>query len=140
MLSEAAYNKFFRFSAWYDLIVTWPFATAFTLAFMWGSVFGPLNDTLGFAPLPELDVHAVLFGNFFGSVVVIWSLARLYIGDPRMGVFDGIGRVLFSIAMINALMSGISPIVWGFLVPEVLFALISLFGAPKSLLRPGVNA
>ncbi|MGH1445179.1 MAG: hypothetical protein ACRBBO_03945 [Cognatishimia sp.] len=116
--------------------MTWPFATAFTLAFMWGSVFGPLNDTLGFAPLPELDVHAVLFGNFFGSVVVIWSLARLYIGDPRMGVFDGIGRVLFSIAMINALMSGISPIVWGFLVPEVLFALISLFGAPKSLLRP----
>ncbi|WP_368184735.1 hypothetical protein [Aestuariibius sp. HNIBRBA575] len=113
--------------------MTWPFALPVTLALFWTSGLAPLNGALGFAQLPSLEPHTVLFGNFFGSVVVIWAVVRLWSNDTRLGVFDGIGRVMFSIAMINALMSGITPLIWLFLVPEALFGVAQLLAlVPRS--------
>lgn len=135
MLSTTAYHRLFRISAWYDLLISWPFAMAFTLTLLWDKVMIPFNASLGFAPLAALDVHAVLFGNFFGSVVVIWALVRLILNNPILGVYDGFGRLLFSIAMVNALAAGISPIVWGFLVPEFALCLAQLLGSPALFAR-----
>ncbi|SMX26626.1 hypothetical protein TRP8649_00711 [Pelagimonas phthalicica] len=128
MYSKPTLNRICRLSAWYDLIITWPFALPITLGILWQYGFMPLNAVLGFAALPALDVHAVLFGNFFGSVVVIWALVRLYLNDSRLALFDGLGRVLFSVAMVNALMAGISPIIWAFLIPELAWAIAQLIG------------
>ncbi len=128
MLTPSTFHRIYRISAWYDLLVSWPFALPLTLGLIWGSVITPLNASLGFAPVPDLDVHAMLFGNFFGAVVVIWATARLSLDDVRLAVFDGVGRLLFSFAMITALANGISPIIWGFLVPEFAFAVLQLMG------------
>lgn len=135
MLSEQVYKKIIRISAWYDLIVTWPFATPISFAFIWGIVLANLNNFMGFEELPDLDVHAVLFANFFGSVVILWSVVRLVMNDPRLGVFDGIGRVLFSFWMLNAFISGATPLIWLFLIPEIIFGILQLFMAPRQYLR-----
>ena len=130
MLSETTYLKVYRFSAWYDLHVTWPLAFAPTCLIFWNYILAPLADLLGLAALPDLDVHAVLFANFCGSVVIVWSLARLYLNDPRLGLFDGAARLLFSLAMITALMSGATPLLWGFLIPEIALGIVQILGKP----------
>jgi len=135
MFSTSANKRIYRISAWYDLFVTWPFAIPITLSIFWGSVLMPFNTILGLQPLPILDSHAVLFGNFFGSLVVVWALVRLYLDDLRLAIFDGGARVLFSVAMINALMSGVTPLVWGFLIPELAFAVVQLLGASNLFWR-----
>ncbi len=126
MYSPHTANRIFRVSAWYDLCVTWPFALPITLGLFWGGILIPLHGALGLPALPTLDPHAVLFANFFGSVVVIWAIVRLYLNDIRLALFDGAGRVLFSIAMINALLAGLTPLIWAFLVPEIIFAVLQL--------------
>lgn len=126
MLSQTAYHRFYRFSAWYDLVVTWPFAMPFTLALYWGPVLGGATEALGMPPLPALDAHAVLFANFFGTVVLIWSVVRLQLNDPALALYDGIGRAAFSFWMINALMHGATPLIWAFVVPEIIFAILQL--------------
>lgn len=132
MLTKTAYHRFYRFSAWYDLLVTWPFAMPFTLALYWGPLMGGLTDILGLSPLPALDPHAVLFANFFGTVVLIWSVVRLRLNDPALALYDGIGRAAFSLWMINALMHGATPLLWAFLVPEIIFAILQLV-PPRSI-------
>lgn len=133
MLCQTGYRKLYRASAWYDLIVTWPFATPLTLGFTWAQMLSPLNLALGFPALPELNVYAVLFGNFFGSLVVVWSIARLVVDDLRLAVFDGVGRVFFSLWMIYALWLGASPIIWVFLIPELAWGAAQLVNAKAAM-------
>ncbi|WP_295806280.1 hypothetical protein [uncultured Nitratireductor sp.] len=94
-----------------------------------------LHRELGFGELPVLGVYAVLFANFFGTVVVIWSIVRLVSDDPRLGIHDGIARLAFSTWMIVALFSGATPLIWFFLVPEITFGVLQLTGLTKSLNR-----
>jgi hypothetical protein len=98
------------------------------MAIFWGSVMSPLNASLNFGPLPELETHTMLFANFFGTVVILWSLVRLVWNDTRLAIYDGVGRVFFSAWMIVALLSGITPLVWLFLIPEILFAVLQIAG------------
>lgn len=118
MLSEATYNRIYRASAWYDLVITWPYATPLTFGIMW-QMLGNLHDGLGLAALPVLTVYGILFGNFLGSVVIVWSIVRLWLDDARLGRFDAAARWLFSAWMIVALMNGASPILWVFLMVEI---------------------
>lgn len=89
----------------------------------------PLHLSLGLQPLDDLSPYGTLFGNFFGSVVTIWAIVRLYSGDVRLALFDGMGRGLFCIAMLNALAMGASPLLWTFFVPELAFCVLQLVGA-----------
>ena len=88
----------------------------------------PLHTALGLEPLEPLSPHGVLFANFFGSVVIVWAVARLYLSDVRLALFDGVGRALFCIAMLNALMSGASPLIWAFFGPELVFCVLQIAG------------
>ncbi|MDC0738576.1 hypothetical protein N6L24_09810 [Cognatishimia sp. SS12] len=123
MLSQRQFHRIYRLSAWYDLIVTWPFATPITLALFWSSM-GTAHDALGLAPLPALDTYAVLFANFFGTVVLIWSVLRLRLNDVRLARYDAVGRWSFSAWQLYALSQGASPILWGFLIAEVIWAIL----------------
>ncbi|MEP4197517.1 MAG: hypothetical protein ABJL99_17990 [Aliishimia sp.] len=89
----------------------------------------PLHEVLGLEPLVPLGPYATLFGNFFGSVVTIWAVVRIKLADVRLALFDGIGRGLFCIAMLNAMMMGASPLLWAFFVPELAFCVLQLAGA-----------
>lgn len=104
-------------SAGYDLAVTWPLMTPLTLGWLY-ALIGTLHGSLGLpAPMP-LDVHGTMFANFAGSVVVIWSLARLVVRDQRLTRFDAGARWLFSAWMLTALLNGASPVLWVMLVIE----------------------
>jgi hypothetical protein len=113
-----------RASAWYDLLVTWPFATPAT--FVW--LYGNLAALAGAYSLPgtlhPLDATHILFANLLGSVVVVWSLARLLSPSIRLGRLDGVARFLFAIWQINAHLSGASAILLAFTAFEVLFGML----------------
>jgi hypothetical protein len=131
-------RKVFRLSAWYDLAVSAPFALPVTLTLVWDFALTPANAAMGFPALSALTAHGFLFANFFGSVVTIWAVVRLYLDDIRLAAFDGVGRLLFSIAMVNALLSGASPLIWGVLVIELVFAFLQLTGFVKTYVNKPV--
>ncbi len=60
-------RKVFRLSAWYDLVVSAPFAIPLTLTLVWEAVLIPANASLGFPTVSTLGPHGFLFANFFGS-------------------------------------------------------------------------
>ena len=123
MLTQPQFARLYRASAWYDLIVTWPFALAPTLLAVM-MLAGLANDSLGFAPIPDLTSAGIMFGNFFGTVVLVWSVVRLQWNDPVLARYDAFARWMFSLAMIIALTNGASPILLGVLIPELTFAVL----------------
>ncbi len=131
MAIKQTYDTVYRVSAWYDLLVTWPFATPLTFAILWQTVLVPLHGAIGGEDLPKLSVYAVLFANFFGTVVVIWAVVRLMATDTRLAIFDGVARLFFSAWMLVALLAGASPLIIGFLVPEFIFAMLQVVGSVR---------
>ena len=122
-MSPTTFQRIYRVSAWYDILVTWPYATPVTLVLMW-SMLNSAHATAGLPPLPTLSSYGTLFANFFGTVVLIWSVLRLRLNDPRLARYDAVGRWLFSAWMMNALLNGASPILWVFLIIELTFAVL----------------
>lgn len=125
MFQQATFRRIVRASAWYDLLVTVPFAVAPGVTLVW-PVFDALQRSMNGQALPPLDAHGMLFANFFGSVVLVWSLVRLVYDDPRLGRFDAVSRVLFTAAMLRALHHGAMPALIGFVVVEATFGLLQL--------------
>ena len=108
-----------RASAGYDLVVTTGFALPFTAPAVFAAL-GALHTAAalpGTTPVP--DVFTVLFANFTGSVVAVWSLYRLLRPSWTAGAADVVARGLFSLAMITALSRGASPILAVMLVLEL---------------------
>jgi len=113
----------FRISSWWDMHITWPLMTPPSLWVLWW-LLGKAQIALGLDPLPALDVYAVMFANFAGTVVVVWAIVRLRYDDPAMARYDAAGRWGFSAWMIYALSQGASPILYGFLAVELIFAVL----------------
>ncbi|MFY0618589.1 hypothetical protein [Shimia sp.] len=122
-MSPNAFHRLFRISAWYDVLITWPYMTPLTLGFMWATL-NSAHAASGLTPLPVLTVYGTLFANFFGTVVIIWSVVRLRLNDMRLARYDAAGRWLFSTWMLYALLNGASPLLWGFLAVELCFAVL----------------
>ena len=125
MLNFNTYRRIFLASAWYDLAVTAAFATPWTLTLVY-ALFATINTALGLSPLQPLPPEGVLYANFLGSIVTVWSVLRLRTGMVWMGRYDAAARFMFSAAMIHALASGASPLLWGFLVFELTFGILQL--------------
>lgn len=122
--SEPRYLRTVRASAWYDLAVTWPFALPWTLHWLHARL-AALAGLLGLpGVLPALDVQHVLFANLLGSVVVVWSLARLLQPTVVLGRLDALARLLFAAWQVYAVSQGASTIVLGFTVFELLFGVL----------------
>ena len=113
-----------RASAWYNLLVTWPFATPWTFAWM----YGQLTVLAGLTGLPgqihPLDATHMLFANLLGSVVVVWSLARLLGPTVRLGRLDAVARLLFAAWQLMAVHAGVNAIVLGFTLFELGFGVL----------------
>ncbi len=123
MLKKSTYLKLIRLSAWYDLIVTGGFATPWSLALIIGSL-NRLHLSLGLpGETVVLTPYATLFGSFFGSVVMIWSVYRLRHTSVTLGRYDGVGRVLFSLWQVNALLNGASLLLLPVLMVEIGFGI-----------------
>ena len=105
------YIKIVRLSALYDLVVTAAFVTPWTLALVhW--VLTSLDTSLAIpGVMPPADALTTLFANLLGSVVVVWSLARLHLGLPLLGRYDAVSRLLFAIWQIYAMATGLSLVI-----------------------------
>jgi hypothetical protein len=114
------YLQLVRTSAAYDLVVTAPFATPWTLAWLHAGL-QHVAAALGVAGLPPLDPLHVLFANLLGVIVVVWSVLRLRGPTIALGRHDAAARAGFSLAMAYALAHGGSPLVAGFGVLELSF-------------------
>lgn len=121
--SHATFLKIVLASAWYDLILSAPFATPWTFALLHGAVSG-LNQSLGGAPLPAFGPMQTMLASMMGTVVVIWSLVRLLGPTVRWGRFDGAGRFLFASWMSWALLATGAPILWMMVIPEFAWGVI----------------
>ncbi len=128
MFCDGMNRKVFVTSSWYDLAMSAPFALPIFFTLTWDYVLTPINTGLGFGALEPLGPHGVMFANFYGSIVMLWALVRIYTGDVRLAVVDGAGRLLFSIAMLHALLHGATLLVWIFLVPEIIFCVLQIGG------------
>lgn len=115
-MSRSAYLVVVRASAWYDLLLTAPFATPWSFALAHAGC-SRLNQLLGGAPLPPFEPFHLLFACLMGSVVLVWSVLRLRSPSVRLGRYDGVTRFLFSLWMAWALGTG-APLLWLFVVPE----------------------
>lgn len=123
MLSETAFRRVVRASALYDLVITWPFATPWTFVMVMG-FFGQLHLALGLpGAVPVFEPTHLLAGNLMGSVVVVWSLARLHLGLPILGRYDAVARALFATWQIYAVATGASPLLLVLTVFEVGFGI-----------------
>ncbi len=123
MLDEKQFNRVVRASAWYDLVVTMPFATPWTFSILAGVLTG-IHAALGLpGTLPQPDFLTTLFANLMGSVVVVWSLARIHLGLSVLGRYDAAARFLFAAWQINALLDGASWLLLPLLVAELGFGI-----------------
>lgn len=112
-----------RASALYDLVVTAPFATPWSFAWLHAQL-SATNQQLGGAALPAFAPFHVLIACLLGSVVMVWSVLRLRHPEPRLGRYDGSARFLFSGWMVWALLQTGEPVLWLFIVPEFAWGLL----------------
>jgi hypothetical protein len=123
MLSEARYKTIVRASAVYDLVVTAAFTTPWTLTLTL-DLFQKLHTMLGLpGTIPGFEPTHLLFGGLMGSVVVVWSLARLRLNLAVLGRYDAAARALFALWQIYAVASGASPLLLAFTLFEIAFGI-----------------
>lgn len=126
-MKQSRYLFIVRASAWYDLLVTWPFATPWTFVWLYGSLVAVAQSLALPGTVHPLDATHVMFANLLGSVVVVWSLARLLAPSVRLGRLDGIARFLFAAWQVNAFLSGASAIVLAFTAFELIFGVLQFW-------------
>ncbi len=134
------YLRIVRASGWYDLLVTWPFALPWTFAWLYAQL-NLLAQTLGLpGTLHPLDSTHMLLANLLGSVVVVWSVARIVAPSLLLGRLDGVARFLFAAWQIYAVAHGANAIVLGFTAFELVFGVLQWWrvaGAGMALCPPG---
>ncbi|ATG21741.1 hypothetical protein [Ralstonia mannitolilytica] len=123
MVSESTFLRIVRASAWYDLIVSAPFATPWTFALL-HQALNALAHALGLASLPAFEPTHLLMANLMGSVVCVWSVLRIRQTSVVLGRHDAVARGLFAAWQAYALASGATLLVVPFLVVEVAFGLL----------------
>lgn len=123
-MKQPRYLSIVRASAWYDLLVTWPFATPWTFVWLYGSLAALAQSFALPGTVHPLDATHVMLANLLGSVVVVWSLARVLSPSVRLGRLDGIARLLFAAWQFNAYLAGASAIVLGFTLFELIFGVL----------------
>ena len=78
-----------------DLLVTWPFALPWTFAWVYAQL-GMLHTARFARHLHPLDSTHLPPANLLGSVVVVWSIARIAAPSLPLGRLDGVARFLFA--------------------------------------------
>lgn len=127
--TEEAYLKLVRASAWYDLVVTAPFAfpilCVHTLAMLRAA-----HAALGLdGSIPQFESTHLLFMNLMGSLVIVWSLLRLRQTRAEYGMYDALARFLFAFAQgFYLITSYLSTLLVPFFVAECVFGLLQLYG------------
>lgn len=121
-LSLSTYLTLIRASAVYDIVLILPFATPWSFAWLLGQL-SRLNLWLGGAPLPPFAPLHLLLATLLGTLVLLWCGVRLKEPSLRLGRFDGAGRLVFAFWIGWALLAAALPVLWLYLIPELLWGL-----------------
>lgn len=116
---RSAVDRWGMAGAAYDLVVSAAFATPFTATVVldaFAAIHGALD--LPGAPPPRLDTMSLVFVTLFGTVVVMWSIARWRRPEPLLVRIDTVGRGMFSVWFAWALRNGQTPILALFLAAD----------------------
>lgn len=133
MINANTNRRIVRASALYDLLVTAPFMTPWSLLLVFSGM-AELSDLLGLdRPIPTLDATQMLLGNLLGSVVIVWSLWRWRLPTQLAGRYDALARGLFALWQVVAVTQGASVLILGFTLMEVLFGLLQLVPVSDTL-------
>ena len=122
--ASGRYLRIVRASGWYDLLVTWPFALPWTFAWLYAQLNLLAQALASPGTLHPLDTTHMLLANLLGSVVVVWSVARIVAPTVLLGRLDGVARFLFAAWQIYAVAHGANAIVLGFTAFELLFGVL----------------
>lgn len=106
--------------ALYDFLASIAFVTPWTAA-----------GVLTLLGTPASDPMTLLFATLFGTVVVMWSVARWRRPEPLLIGIDTVGRALFSLWFAWALWQGQTPALALFLALELFWGAAQL----RALLR-----
>ena len=134
MLSIAAFRRVVRASAIYDVLMTGAFATPWSLLLL-REQLSAINVQLGGSPLPEFAPFHLLIGCLLGSVVLVWSALRMADPQVRFGRHDAAARYLFALWMGWALLVTGEPVLWLFIVPELVWGVLQSLPLRASGLR-----
>ena len=80
------------------------------------------------AEAPELDPFALMLTSMFGTAVTMWAIARILRPEVRFIAIDTVGRALFSLWMIWALLNGQSATIVVFLIGEITWLVLQSSG------------
>jgi hypothetical protein len=139
---KPTYRRVVQASALYDLIVTASFATPWTFA----ALHGLLSRVAAALPgsFPPFEPAQMLMANLLGSIVVVWSVLRLYEPRALYGRFDAAGRLLFACWQAYAVVHGATVLILVFTVAEVSFGVVQLLPlswfAPRARRQAGRRA
>ena len=131
-ISSTASRRVVFLGALYDLMVTFPFATPWTFTINW-RMLSAFNQRFGAPPLPHFSVMPLLIANLMGTLIVVWSVLRLRHPTRLLGRYDGTARFLFAFWMMGALLTPGQPILWLFLVPEMIFGVAQWWPAEEAV-------
>lgn len=128
-MNTITYRKIVRASAVYDILVTFPFALP-GLAVWNLAQIKTLHTSFAFSgSLPDFAPFHLFFVNLMGSLVMVWSILRVYMPEPIFGLYDSFARVLFSSWMLYyLLLHNVTGVLWLFIVPEISWGVIQIYG------------
>lgn len=91
--------------------------------------------------VPVFGPTHMLFAGLMGSVVVVWSMARLRLKLPVLGRYDAVARLLFAAWQVFAVAIGATPLILVFTVFEMVFGVLQALpyqseSGDKSARRP----
>ncbi|MBQ5938773.1 MULTISPECIES: hypothetical protein [unclassified Massilia] len=134
MLPLHTYLRLTRASALYDIIVIAPFATPWTFAHFYAQL-SHLNQWLGAGPLPGFETIHLLLAILLGTLVLTWSVFRLITPSLKLGRFDATARLVFSLWLAWAMLQDPLPMLWLFLIPELLWGAVQWWPIGSSTSR-----
>lgn len=126
------FNKIVRASAIYDILLTTPFMLP-PLALGIINLAKPIGDALGLKSEMDITDDTFIWISLMATIVTLWSILRIISPERRFGLYDGIGRVSFSFwFLFYPLAYGTSELSYLFLGPEIMWAIVQLWGYWKT--------
>lgn len=120
-METRSYLRIVRASAWYDLVTAIGFVTPWTFALFLAGMDG-LSAMLGLPErVPPFGPAPMLMVNLLGSLILVWAILRLCDTQVKYGRYNAAARLLYATWQVYALAHGAHPLIWVFVVFEVLF-------------------
>lgn len=135
MWHPSAYRRLVRASAWYDLLVSAPFATPWTFALLHGALSAVASRWGLPGELPAFAALPMLMANLMGTLVCVWAILRIRHPEARLGRYDMVARMIFTFWQAYALAQGASWVILPFLLIEFAWGVAQAWPVRKAARR-----